>query len=386
MFALIQEAIILAKRLLKSMKILSPVKPKYQTFCTQRSIRWSDKPLGGGPQMNKMTPVPNKSQERLMPVYKQMSQPVRSRHRSCVVVVACSCLALALGYFGFVQLATAHSGLDPEIQEITEKLIKDPDNVDLLVLRGQVYRSNGKYIESLLDLERAWLLNRENRTVVLQRALTLSALGRDKEAQSALNYFLQEESDPKRVFALAERASIHARNGQAELAITDFTSAIQLQPTIELYLVRGKLQESLGKLEDAAEGYQDGLAKLRDAILLKKGLIRVRMIQKQYSEALALVDKEIAGSSVKTSWHLKRAEILDNMGRSDEASLAYEQALAEANRVLGKRQTAMQLLARAEVYQAMGRMEEAKNDLRVAIKKTPNFAEADDLLKKLEGR
>ncbi|WP_447964757.1 tetratricopeptide repeat protein [Nitrospira sp. Ecomares 2.1] len=320
-----------------------------------------------------------------MSVCIKIDQQVRSRHRSWVVVAMAS-LALALGCFGLVQLATAHSGPDPEIHEITEKLIKDPDNVDLLVQRGQVYRSNGKYIESLLDLERAWLLNRENRTVVLQRALTLSALGRDKEAKTALDYFLEDESDTKRVFALAERGSIYVRTGQAELAITDFTSAIQLQPTIELYLVRGKLQESLGKLEDAAEGYQDGLAKLGNAILLKNGLIRVRMVQKQYGEALALVDKEIAGSSVNTSWHLKRAEILDNMGRSDAASLAYEQALAEANRVLGKRQTAMQLLARAEVYQAMGRMEEAKQDLRVAIQKTPHFSEANDLLRKLENQ
>ncbi len=161
------------------------------------------------------------------------------------------------------------------------------------------------------------------------------------------------------------------------------TSAIQLQPTIELYLIRGKLQESLGKLEDAAAGYQDGLAKLGDAILLKKNLIRVQIAQKQYGEALALIDEEVARSSVKTPWHLQRAEILDKMGQPDAARLAYEQALSEANRVLGKRPTAMQLLARAEVYHAMGRMEEAKQDLRVAIQKTPHFAEADDLLKKI---
>ncbi|GJL60495.1 MAG: hypothetical protein NPIRA03_33520 [Nitrospirales bacterium] len=334
--------------------------------------------------MNKMTPVTDKRQKRLKPVTVKIGQTISSPHRSYLLEMAC--LALAIGCFGFIQLATAHSGLEPEIQEITEKLIKDPDNVDLLVHRGQVYRSNGKYIESLLDLERAWLLDRENRTVVLQRALTLSALGRDKEAERALDHFLQEESDPKRVFALAERANIHARNGQTELAISDFTSAIQLQPTIELYLIRGKLLESLGKLEDAAAGYLDGLTKLGDAILLKKGLIRVRMAQNQYSEALALVDEEIAGSSVKTSWYLKRAEILDHMGRPDEAKLANEQALAEANRVLGKRQTAMQLLARAQVYQAMGRIEEAKNDLRVAIQKTPHFDQANDLLRTLESQ
>jgi tetratricopeptide (TPR) repeat protein len=338
--------------------------------------------------MNKMTRVPNKNQEKyqegVMPDSGKGAQPARAPHRSGVWGMAC--LGLALGCLGFVQLATAHSGLDPETEKITEKLTKDPDNVDLLVRRGQVYRSNGKFLESLLDLERAWLLDRENRTVVLHHALTLSALGRNKEAEAALDYFLQEESDPKRVFALAERAHIRARTGRVELAIDDFTSAIQLQPTIELYLNRGQLQESLGKLEAAAAGYHDGLAKLGNAILLKKGLIRMQIAQKQYGEALALVDDEIARSSVKTPWYMQQGEILALMGQPDASHLAYERALSEANRVLEKRPTAMQLLARAEVYHAMGRMKEAKRDLRAAVQRAPHFAEASALLKKLESR
>jgi tetratricopeptide (TPR) repeat protein len=211
-------------------------------------------------------------------------------------------------------------------------------------------------------------------------------LGRNKEAEAALDNFLQEESDPKRVFALAERAHIRARTGRVELAIDDFTSAIQLQPTIELYLNRGQLQESLGKLEAAAAGYHDGLAKLGNAILLKKGLIRMQIAQKQYGEALALVDDEIARSSVKTPWYMQQGEILALMGQPDASHLAYERALSEANRVLEKRPTAMQLLARAEVYHAMGRMKEAKRDLRAAVQRAPHFAEASALLKKLESR
>lgn len=295
-------------------------------------------------------------------------------------------LALALGCLGLVQLATAHSGLDPEIEEITEKLTKDPDNVDLLILRGQVYRSNGKFLESLQDLERAWLLDRENRTVALHRALTLSALGRYQEAEAALDKLLQKESDPKRVFSLAERAHIRAQTGRVDLAIADYTAALQLHPTIELYLIRGQLQESLGQFEVAAAGYQDGLAKLGDAILLKKGLIRVQLAQKHFSEALTLINEEVARSSVKTSWYVQRAELLGLMGQPDAARLAYEQALSEANRALRKRPTAMHLLARAEIYHAMGRMEEATQDLRAAVKKAPHFAKATHLLKQLESR
>lgn len=332
--------------------------------------------------MKKMNPVTNKRPKRLKPVTVKIGRTIRSPHRSCLMIMAC--LALALGYFGFLQLATAHSGLDPEIEEITEKLAKNPNSLDLLILRGQVYRSNGKYMESLQDLERAWLLDQENRTVILQRALTLSAMGRDKEAEVALDSFLQKESDSKRIVALAERAFIRARTGRIRLAIGDFTSAIQLQPTIELFLTRGKLQESEGMLEEAAAGYQDGLSELGDAILLKKGLIRVQIAQNKYEDALALIKEELARSSVKTPWYLQQAEVLTLMGQPTATRLAKEKALSEANRVLGKRSTAMQLLARARVYHSMGREEEAKRDLRAAIQKSPRFTEANDLLKKLE--
>jgi len=334
--------------------------------------------------MIKIIRISNKNEEGLFAAAEKGDQPVRSRHQSWALVMAG--VTLILGCLGSVQLVTAHSGFDPEIEKITEKLTKDPDNVDLLVRRGQVYRSNGKFLESLLDLERAWMLDRENRTVVLQRALTLSALGRDKEAEAALDSFLQDESDPKRVFALAERAHIRARTGRVEQAIADYTSTIQLHPTIELYLKRGQLQESLGKPEAAAAGYHEGLATLGDAILLKKSLIRVQIAQQQYGEALALVNDEIARSSVKTSWYMQQAKILALMGQSDPSRLAYEQALTDANRVLAKRPTALQLLARAEIYQAMGRMEDAKRDLRAAIQKAPSFTEANDLLKKLENQ
>lgn len=293
-------------------------------------------------------------------------------------------LILALGCLSYVLPVNAQSGQDPEIEELTGKLAKDPNNVDLLILRGQVYRTNGKYLESLQDLDQAWLLDRGNRNVVLQRALTLSALGRDQAAESALTDLLQEGSDPNRIIALAERAHLRARTGQPQLAIADLTSAIQLQPTIELYLTRGQLQESLGNLAAAEAGYQEGLAELGDAVLLKKGLIRVQVDQGQLGKALALINQEAARSPDKIHWHLQRADILAKMGNSTASRQAYERALSETNRTMGKRSTAMQLVARARVLQAMGRVEDAKRDLREAVEQAPRFDEAKDLLRQLE--
>lgn len=328
--------------------------------------------------MNHMRRIPDKAPEGIRPDLKNGSQPIKVPGLSRVRIIAC--LALAFGCAGVVQLANAHRGFDPEIAELTESLNKDPDSVDLLIHRGQVYRSYGKFLESLQDLDRAWLLDRENRTVLFQRALTLSAMGRNEEAEAALDAFLQEESDPKRVIALAERAAIRARTGRVQLAIADLSSAIQLQPTIKLYLLRGNLQESLGALDAAAAGYHDGLAKVGDAFFLKKSLIRVQIAQKQYAAALALIDEELARSSVKVPWYRQRAEILVIMGQPDASRLAYEQALAETNRILAKRPTTLHLVARAKILHAMGQRDEAVRDLQEALNKSPGYGEAEKLL------
>jgi tetratricopeptide (TPR) repeat protein len=334
--------------------------------------------------MKKKSRVPNKKLEGTRPALENGNQSVRSRHISWVKGIAC--LALALGCVGFVHLATAHQGFDPEIAELTEDLTKDPDSVELLIRRGQVYRSYGKFTESLQDLEQAWLLDRENREVAFQRGLTLSAMGRNQEAEAALDNFLQEEVGQKQAIALAERAAIRARTGRPELAIEDYTAVLVIQQTGELYLLRGKLQVSLGRLEEATVGYQEGIAKLGDSVLLKKGLIEIRIAQGKFDQALVLIDEQMTRTQVKIPWLLQRAEVLGQMGQGEAARKTYEQALSEANRILAKRPTALHLLARAKVLNAMGQREKAVLDLQDALQKSPGFAPAKTLLQQLGGQ
>lgn len=350
-------------------------------FLARRGSLKSRTQEGDFTQMNNMPRVPNKKLEGLRSDSENRNQPIKARHQSRILISGC--LALAFGWAGFVQLATAHPGFDPEIHELTEELTKDPNSVELLIRRGQVYRSYGKFSESLQDLEQAWLLDPENRTVALQRGLTLSAMGRNEDAEAALDYFLQEEVGQKRAFALAERAAIRARTGRPQLAVEDYTAVLVIQQTGELYLLRGKLQESLGRLEEAAVGYQEGIAKLGDSVLLKKALIEIRIAQGKLDQALVLIDEQITKTPVKIPWLLQRAAVLNQMGQGDAARITYEQALSEADRILGKRQTALNLLNRAKVLNAMGQREEAVRDLQEALQISPQFAAAKNLLQQL---
>jgi tetratricopeptide (TPR) repeat protein len=304
---------------------------------------------------------------------------------SRVVVVLC-CFALVLSLMGMVEPVAAHSDVDPEIAEVTAKLADQPDNVALLLRRGRLYRFNGHLIESLNDLERAWLLDQENRQVALARCRTLVALGREGEAEAALNQYLQGEAGVSRVVALVERAHLYARTGRANLALADFSEALPLYPTVELYVARGHLQEEVGQLADAAAGYREGLSRLPHATILRRELIRVEIAQGHYSEALPLIDQELASAAVKTDWYLRRAEVLSALGQTAAADTARAQALAECNRAFAKRPTALHRVARAKVYLALGQLEAAKEDLRLAVQAAPRFTEAQDLLKKLEAQ
>jgi tetratricopeptide (TPR) repeat protein len=289
------------------------------------------------------------------------------------------CLLLVSVGFGLPTTASAHGDMDPEIHEITEELEKEPNSVRLWIKRGQVVRSYGRFEEALADFKKAGELDPKNVQVQLDQSITLSSMGQNEEAEAGLNAVLQKDLGRLKIFALAERAAIRVRTNRPELAIEDYTAVLGLQPTSEIYYRRGKLQESLGRFEEAAQNYQEGIAKLGQAIVLKKALIETRIKQKKFKEALQLIDEQIRLMPVKTQPYFQRAEVLEKMGKRNEAQQAYEQALSEANRILEKRRTAIHLVARARILRAMGQRQEALSDVREALQKAPRFEEAEQL-------
>ena len=286
----------------------------------------------------------------------------------------------------FVWPVAGHSDVDPEVAEITLKLAEDPDNVDLLLRRGQLYRFNREFNHSLEDLNKAWLLDPDDLRVSLERCRTLIGLGYDHEAESGLDQYLRRVSGTSRVVALVERAQLYARSNRAELAIADFSEALTFYPTVELYIERGHLQEGLGQFDLAVAGYREGLSHLPQAKALRRELIRAEIAQGHYPNALTLIDEELASVPVKTEWYLRRAEVLAAMGQTEASIIARNHALAEANRTFAKRPTALHRVARAKVYQALGELEAAKQELRLAVEKAPRYTEAQDLLRKLESQ
>lgn len=279
---------------------------------------------------------------------------------------------------------SAHPGLHHEIETVTRQLDRAPDRVESLIERGRLYRLDDNASASHTDLERARVLDSDNDVIALELGLTLSAMGRDAEGEVQLTRYIQRGG--RASDAYAERARIRSHDNRAESAIDDYSVAIDRSGDLDQYLARGILQERLGRLDEAASGYRDGLDRSGGSVALRLALIRVQIARTRYDDALSLIEEVTAQSRVKTQWYLRRADVLEAAGRADDARAERQRALAEAERVLARRRTAINLVARARVCVAMGRLEQAGLDLVEAIEKSPRFGAARSLLNEVEHR
>lgn len=276
----------------------------------------------------------------------------------------------------------AHPGLHHDIEALSARLEATPDDPRLHLERAVYYRLNGEYDRALADLDLVARTSPAETGLLLERGLTLSALGRDRDALRALDAELK--GAPGNARALGERARVHARLGNDKAAIADDGAAIAIEPDLDLYLERGLLQEKAGRLDAAAAGYRDGLARLGGAVLLREGLIRVELRRGNGQAALAAIDEAMAHATVKTGWMLRRSDVLDTLHQPEAARAGREQALREIDGVLQERDSGIHRVSRARVLVALGRSDDAKRELEQVLAKTPNYDEARDLLRGLD--
>ncbi len=290
---------------------------------------------------------------------------------------------IGVALFLRASIVAAHPSIYHEIERVSEALQKQPDRVDLLNERGVCYRLAGNFEASLADFDKAGRLDPSNLDLAAHRGMTLSAMGRNEEAERELTRYL----DGGRVSAsvLAERGLVRAKLGKLEPAIQDFNRSLSINPDIELYIERCKVEESLGRLNRAAAGLREGLAALGGAVVLRDRLVDVELRQKNYDGAIRVIDEQIAVTPVRTEWLLRRAEILATAGRAADARRDRMLALDEANNALARRTTANHLVSRAKVFWALGRLDEARKDLQLALDQSPRMDEARGMLAKLDG-
>jgi tetratricopeptide (TPR) repeat protein len=274
--------------------------------------------------------------------------------------------------------ALGHAPLADSVAKQTRILAQTPADPQALIERARLQRLRGRSAAALVDLDLVLKDRPSDRRATYEKVLALANLHRDDEAVVLLDSLI--EQNPAAIAALNERAKLHARNGRAKAAIADYDDSIAHHPSLPAYLERGRLLIADGMLDRAATGYRDAVARLGRSVSLLRAMAELETTRGRYDAALQLVDTGLARAGVKTRWYLQRATVLDAAGRDEEAARDRNRALAEAESVLSKRSTPLNLLARARVRLALGHCAEATADASQAMRRVPALAAAREVL------
>jgi tetratricopeptide (TPR) repeat protein len=184
--------------------------------------------------------------------------------------------------------------------------------------------------------------------------------------------------------ALGMRANAYWRLGYPKKAMQDRDKIIELQPTDALgWSGRGRLKLKTGQYKSASKDFDkalslEGFESSRTDIMLQRGTAKRAL--KLYDEAsidfdFVLNSKPGSGvcddvnhqSAITRAW-MERGILNQNLGRHDEALLDFNKAI-ELSILYYKKIVIAVLRYRALTYKALGRYEEAIEDLKAELQR-----------------
>lgn len=153
---------------------------------------------------------------------------------------------------------------------LDEVIEKDASHAQAKLMKGDIQLAKGEYRDAVSYLEDVYEANPEagNAKALLVHAYQFYAYAESKEGRfdPAIESIRDAlEIDPKNPESMIALGTILKELGKNEEATAAFEAAVEENPNhLEVYLMYGKLLESIDRASDAAEVYKKGLAKARE--------------------------------------------------------------------------------------------------------------------------
>ncbi|MET4390884.1 lipoprotein NlpI [Bradyrhizobium sp. F1.4.3] len=140
---------------------------------------------------------------------------------------------------------------DPTIKSLTAKIASNPDDVNALYRRGQVYASKGAYGLAIKDFDDTLRINSKDVEALNNRCWTRTVVGDLQGALKDCNEALRLR--PNFVDALDSRGLVNLKSGAAKNAIADFDAALKINPRLTSSLFgRGIAKQRNGSAQEGA--------------------------------------------------------------------------------------------------------------------------------------
>ncbi|KYK46454.1 hypothetical protein A1D31_31935 [Bradyrhizobium liaoningense] len=140
---------------------------------------------------------------------------------------------------------------DPTIKGLTAKIATNPDDVNALYRRGQVYASKGAYNLAIKDFDDTLRINSKDVEALNNRCWTRTVVGDLQGALKDCNEALRLR--PNFVDALDSRGLVNLKSGAVKNAIADFDAALKINPRLTSSLYgRGLAKQRNGSAQEGA--------------------------------------------------------------------------------------------------------------------------------------
>ena len=241
-----------------------------------------------------------------------------------------------------------------------------PDNVQLLILRGDTYAIQNKFDAALADLDRAATLEPRNPAVYTHRA---SAQSRKGATDAALkDYDKALAIDPDNFDALLSRAALYAESGDGKSALADADRAMVARPGNASALYnRGYANFVQRRYEEAIKDYSAAIEAVPDfGMAYTNRCLNAALAGKDKDRTLADCNQAVTLLPARAEAHETRGFANLKYGDNRAAISDYDAALkGDANRPLS-------LYGRGIARVRMGDKEEGFADQQAARKLYPN--------------
>ncbi|WP_025032753.1 caspase family protein [Bradyrhizobium sp. DOA9] len=140
---------------------------------------------------------------------------------------------------------------DATIKSLTAKIAANPDDVNALYRRGQVYASKGAYTLAIKDFDDTLRINSKDVEALNNRCWTRTVVGDLQGALKDCNEALRLR--PNFVDALDSRGLVNLKSGAVKNAIADFDAALKINPRLTSSLYgRGLAKQRNGSAQEGA--------------------------------------------------------------------------------------------------------------------------------------
>jgi len=248
--------------------------------------------------------------------------------RYCLILVLLGVLG---GLLLFARPLSAHSDLVLQVEALSEQVSQNPQDTELLIRRGDLYRRHGDWAAAENDFQNVRELEADHIMIDWYEGRLLMEAGRSTEAEAMLTRFL--ETRPDHAGAYQARAVTRLDLNQKLLAADDFRAAVDKseQPSPSLYrsLVLSLVAAGFDHSEAAITVVNDGLDRFpREVSLLGLG-VDLSLAQSDSQQALKYINEIPPRLYALPQWQFRKAALICIQGDEKTAAESFSAILSD---------------------------------------------------------